>query len=186
MRPPRIGINSSTEPKEARIFVRHTYLEAMRTTGGRPLLIPTHAASTALEKLDFVDGLLLTGGPEVHPPARPNQSCIRAATQPPLIATRPNSPWSPRRPFIRSTIRSDSASAGIRARLEVNSLHHQGNKALAAGLRATAFAPDDLIEAADGRPIFGVQWHPEDLYTFMPEQAEIFWRFMKLYLESLD
>lgn len=48
--------------------------------------------------------------------------------------------------------------------LQVNSLHHQGIKDLAPGLRATAFAPDGIIEAVElpGHPFaIAVQWHPE-------------------------
>lgn len=47
----------------------------------------------------------------------------------------------------------------------VNSLHGQGVKRLAAGLRAEALAPDGVVEAftAPDAPGFnlGVQWHPE-------------------------
>ena len=46
----------------------------------------------------------------------------------------------------------------------VNSLHHQGIRDLAAGLQATGWAPDDLIEAIelpDHRFGLAVQWHPE-------------------------
>jgi putative glutamine amidotransferase len=50
--------------------------------------------------------------------------------------------------------------------VQVNSMHHQGIKALAAGLRATAHAPDGLIEGVE-KPgagfVVGVQWHPEEL-----------------------
>lgn len=51
------------------------------------------------------------------------------------------------------------------ARLPVNSMHHQGIKRLAPGLRASAHAPDGLIEAveAEGRYLVAVQWHPEEL-----------------------
>lgn len=49
--------------------------------------------------------------------------------------------------------------------LEINSIHHQGIRALAPGLRATAWAPDGVIEAVqmqdDAEWIMGVQWHPE-------------------------
>jgi putative glutamine amidotransferase len=49
--------------------------------------------------------------------------------------------------------------------LDVNSVHHQGIRDLAPVLRATAWAPDGIIEAAeciDARRFFvGVQWHPE-------------------------
>lgn len=48
--------------------------------------------------------------------------------------------------------------------LQVNSLHHQGIKDLAPGLKAVAFAPDGIIEAIElpGHPFgLAVQWHPE-------------------------
>jgi putative glutamine amidotransferase len=48
--------------------------------------------------------------------------------------------------------------------LQVNSLHHQGIKALAASLKAVAYAPDGIIEAIElpGHPFgMAVQWHPE-------------------------
>jgi putative glutamine amidotransferase len=48
----------------------------------------------------------------------------------------------------------------------VNSMHHQGVLRLGAGLLATAWAPDGLIEAIECRAsafAVGVQWHPEML-----------------------
>ena len=48
--------------------------------------------------------------------------------------------------------------------LNVNSLHHQGIKDLASGLRPVAYAPDGLVEAVElPEHPFGmaVQWHPE-------------------------
>lgn len=48
--------------------------------------------------------------------------------------------------------------------LKVNSLHHQGLKALAPGLRAAGHAPDGLVEAVElpDHPFaLAVQWHPE-------------------------
>lgn len=59
----------------------------------------------------------------------------------------------------------------------VNSRHHQAVKKLAPGMRACAYAPDGLIEAMeadDGRPILGVQWHPEGIFERLPEQARLF------------
>lgn len=50
--------------------------------------------------------------------------------------------------------------------VQVNSLHHQGIERLAPGLRATAWAPEGLIEAfemPDRRFGLGVQYHPEEL-----------------------
>lgn len=53
----------------------------------------------------------------------------------------------------------------------VNSSHHQAIAKLGAGLRATATAPDGIVEAieVEGHPYFlAVQWHPER----MPESRE--------------
>jgi putative glutamine amidotransferase len=51
------------------------------------------------------------------------------------------------------------------SRAEVNSWHHQAVLEPAPGLRATAHAPDGVIEAIewgdDSNWIVGVQWHPE-------------------------
>jgi putative glutamine amidotransferase len=54
----------------------------------------------------------------------------------------------------------------------VNSLHHQGIRNLAPGLKAVAYAPDGLIEAVELPDYpFGlaVQWHPE----WLPEEANM-------------
>lgn len=48
--------------------------------------------------------------------------------------------------------------------LQVNSLHHQGLRDVAASLRVVGHAPDGMIEAVEvpGHPYaVGVQWHPE-------------------------
>lgn len=55
-----------------------------------------------------------------------------------------------------------------RTRMEVNSRHHQvvDRSQLGSELRPVAFAPDGVVEAAeaaDGRFLLAVQWHPEDL-----------------------
>lgn len=54
---------------------------------------------------------------------------------------------------------------GGRDEIVVNSVHHQGIHALAPGLRATAWAPDGLVEAYESidrdHLLVGVQWHPE-------------------------
>jgi putative glutamine amidotransferase len=64
--------------------------------------------------------------------------------------------------------------------LEVNSFHHQAVDRLAPGLRAVAWAPDGIIEAveaADGEPVFGVQWHVESL-THDPRHLALLARFV--------
>jgi putative glutamine amidotransferase len=50
--------------------------------------------------------------------------------------------------------------------VRVNSMHHQGVKALGQGLVSTAISPDGLIEALEGERdsyLVAVQWHPEAL-----------------------
>jgi putative glutamine amidotransferase len=64
--------------------------------------------------------------------------------------------------------------------MAVNSLHHQGIKDLAEGLRASAWSPDGLIEgveATDHPARMAVQWHPENLCGSYPEFLGIFQRF---------
>jgi putative glutamine amidotransferase len=58
--------------------------------------------------------------------------------------------------------------------VQVNSLHHQGIRDLAAPLKATAYAPDGVIEAFElAEHPFGmaVQWHPEWLQEHPPMQS---------------
>lgn len=65
--------------------------------------------------------------------------------------------------------------------LPVNSMHHQGVRTLGAGLKATAFAPDGLIEAleTDGENyVVAVQWHPEALADRDEKMAALFHSFV--------
>ncbi len=65
--------------------------------------------------------------------------------------------------------------------LKVNSTHHQAVKIPGKGLIPSATAPDGVIEgieAADGRFIIGVQWHPEFLTRLKPH-ASIFKAFIR-------
>lgn len=65
--------------------------------------------------------------------------------------------------------------------LQVNSLHHQGIKDLAPNLKATAYAPDGLIEGIelpDRKFALAVQWHPEWM-TSHEEMRRLFERFVE-------
>ncbi len=65
--------------------------------------------------------------------------------------------------------------------LQVNSLHHQGIKGLAPNLKATAYAPDGLIEGIelpDRKFALAVQWHPEWM-TSHEEMRRLFKRFVE-------
>lgn len=79
---------------------------------------------------------------------------------------------------------ADSLLAQVLGETEtaVNSLHHQGIKTLAPGLRAVAFAPDGLVEAVElpDHPFtLGVQWHPEWLAPDRPDMAKLFKQFVQ-------
>lgn len=72
-----------------------------------------------------------------------------------------------------------------RTQIEVNSVHGQGVRRLAAGLRVEARAPDGLIEAfslEDGASpsrgfLLGVQWHPEWQAHLNPVSTQLFQAF---------
>ena len=52
-----------------------------------------------------------------------------------------------------------------REEMQINSFHHQALKQVADGLVVTAYAPDDIIEAAESpthRYVVAVQFHPEE------------------------
>jgi len=83
------------------------------------------------------------------------------------------------------SIASDSCLAAIMGstQISVNSVHHQAIKETAPGLKAVAWSPDGVIEAAEacgaGGFMLGVQWHPERISETMPEQRRLFERFVK-------
>ncbi|NLG84039.1 MAG: gamma-glutamyl-gamma-aminobutyrate hydrolase family protein [Firmicutes bacterium] len=58
----------------------------------------------------------------------------------------------------------------------VNSFHHQAVGRPAPSLVVAARAPDGVIEALEmpGRPVLGVQWHPENYAHLAPEAARLF------------
>ncbi len=61
--------------------------------------------------------------------------------------------------------------------MAVNSYHHQAVKDVGLGLRTNCQARDGVIEgieAADGRPILGVQFHPEELTEKHPRFQMLF------------
>lgn len=68
--------------------------------------------------------------------------------------------------------------------LEVNSMHHQGVKALGRGLLPVAFAPDAIIEGVElddpdlSHFVLGVQWHPEELVARDPTARRLFRAFV--------
>lgn len=95
-------------------------------------------------------------------------------------------PTNPSRDYLAHSIRVDLASRlgyllGENA-VPVNSMHHQGIKQLARELKASAFAPDGLIEGVEsgnGQYLVAVQWHPEELADAHVPQRRLFTDFIE-------
>lgn len=67
---PLIGITTSIESRDnGREFsvLNNTYKEAILKAGGIPLLIPVNSSEYAKEVIQYLDGILLSGGEDVHP-----------------------------------------------------------------------------------------------------------------------
>jgi putative glutamine amidotransferase len=61
----------------------------------------------------------------------------------------------------------------------VNSIHHQGVKAVGVDLAVTARSEDGVVEAVEGDRVLGVQWHPERLFTSDPRHLAPFTWFLE-------
>lgn len=59
---------------------------------------------------------------------------------------------------------------------EVNSFHHQAVRSIGNDCIVTAKAPDGIIEGIEisGKPVIGVQWHPEELFETHHGQKDLF------------
>ncbi len=77
---------------------------------------------------------------------------------------------------VRIDTPSRLATVCGKARLRVNSLHHQAIRRPGAGLRVVAWDLDNIVQAVESsreRHILGVQWHPEYLF-YLPAQLALF------------
>lgn len=72
---PVIGILGNRIPNEHRLFagserdyVNHDYVSAVEKAGGIPLILPiTESIDTVVSALGLIDGLLISGGYDIHP-----------------------------------------------------------------------------------------------------------------------
>jgi len=87
--------------------------------------------------------------------------------RPGTVEHNPKTPRNVQAHGIRIAPGSRAAAALGRAAFEANSFHHQAVRDLGAGLVATAWASDGLIEAveapAESSWLLAVQWHPEEM-----------------------
>ncbi len=64
----RIAVSPLWDEEKGCIWMRSTYMEALRESGAVPVILPLHVEpEDAFLLLDLCDGLLLTGGPDVAP-----------------------------------------------------------------------------------------------------------------------
>ena len=75
-----------------------------------------------------------------------------------------------------------------KARMEVNSNHHQAAESLGQGLRVSARCPSGVVEAIEStrsdRFLIGVQWHPEEMTEQDPSQAKLYRAFVEAAAET--
>lgn len=68
MKKPFIGITPSHDTKAANLILRLNYCNAIRAAGGVPIVLTPELDETEAEQLaDMLDGVLLSGGPDIHP-----------------------------------------------------------------------------------------------------------------------
>ena len=68
IRKPVIGITAAHCSEELKTFPRQYYVESIRKAGGTPLILPpVWLQEEGREVLNFLDGLLLTGGGDISP-----------------------------------------------------------------------------------------------------------------------
>ena len=220
MSAPRIAVSGVLRMWDGteRTGVNAAYVRSVVAAGGVPVILsPALGPSYAARALDGLDGLLLSGGedihpswygaepsPRLHPPSRERDlfelalfAAARQREMPILGICRgiqlvnvglggtlyqdlpserpgavPHDAGSAR--DARShTIELEPGSRAARAlggtTFAVNSFHHQGVDKLAAGLVASGWSADGLIEAAespaDAPWLLAVQWHPEEMHA---------------------
>ncbi len=63
-----IALSPLWDGDDNRIWMRTTYPDAIRESGAIPVILPLHVSpEDAGQILDLCDGLILTGGPDIHP-----------------------------------------------------------------------------------------------------------------------
>lgn len=68
LKSPLIGIVPLWDEEKQCIWVKRTYIEAIYDAGGVPVILPILQCEAFIDELiDRIDGLLLTGGDDIHP-----------------------------------------------------------------------------------------------------------------------
>lgn len=197
-------------------YIKRQYYQAILRSGGIPILLANAEQRYAIKSLvELIDGLLVTGGPDLHPRhfnQKPHKKLsrtteardrfeletIRFALKEDLpilgicrghqvlnvafggtlyqdLSCIPSrkithaDPHQTGKVFHRVRIEKGSRLHNIigQTAIQTNSSHHQAIDRLDGGLRASAFAPDGIIEGIEHpgfNLVLSVQWHPESIY----------------------
>ena len=220
-----IGVTTNRNSSQAGYPVftlAEAYVESIQQAGAMPVMIPLGLPEEQLsELLSRVDGVLFSGGGDVHPERygssphplvdfvdedrdREEALLVNHAVQRGLPvfgicrglqlinvalggtlyedlgaqfpgAIRHDYAEEHQRDYLahRVEVKQGSLLAEVLgcSSVQVNSLHHQGIRQLAAGLQVSAYAPDGVVEGVElpGYPFgLAVQWHPEWLQAHPP------------------
>ena len=225
---PRIGVITRYNDKDRKYLSNSSYVQAVADNGGIAVQLPLVDIDDVERLMECVDGLLLTGGPDVSTLLYGEEPCVKmgaacqhndlmemalmraamAEGKPVLGICRgiqvinetlggtlyqdipsqlPAAEMHHQSSARDEVTHSVSVTPGTYAykvfgaeKIYVNTFHHQAIKDLGEGLTITARAKDGIVEAvenADGS-VFGVQWHPEELYRLYPEHRAIFTTFI--------
>ena len=64
---PIIGLTPLYDPEKNHPWMQEDYLDAVTAAGGIPIILPIRGPDNSIALLDIIDGLLLTGGPDIMP-----------------------------------------------------------------------------------------------------------------------
>ena len=65
---PIIGVTPQFDSEHNRIKIETAYFKAIKEAGGIPILLPLHNNASDLKELvEHLDGIIFSGGPDVHP-----------------------------------------------------------------------------------------------------------------------
>jgi putative glutamine amidotransferase len=225
----RVTPTPEGEPPDREMALGLKYLRAIEAAGGIPVVMPPLELEAVQPLLDRLNGVCLSGGPDLdpaayatsrHPKLGPTEpdldrfelALARAADARGLpilaicrgmqainvarggtlfqhIPDRPEASFSHRQKLPGDRVvhpidvepETEVHRILGRRRVRVNSFHHQAVRKLGRGLRAVAWAPDEVVEAIEApgaRFLVGVQWHAECLADRRPQQAALFEAFV--------
>jgi putative glutamine amidotransferase len=149
--PARYG--ATPHPKLEEVNLARDATEIALTAAARERAMPTLAICRGLQLVNVALGGSLI---QDIPSERPN-----------AINHTPNVPRDQRAHEIKIEPSSRLGAMFGNQSYRVNSIHHQAADRVAEGLRATAWAPDGIIEGLEWHNgdwwLVAVQWHPEEL-----------------------